>query len=250
VKIVRKTQEFNHGTPLPFELIKLNRAQATKEMAEGNTGLYKLLNTCIDNDIPTLSCCGDVKPMIAIECNEDNKKLLYSLWSYLETLYQIGTIKCSIKLNHSFLADRFLSIHIRNIQESSRVFYLIEQFIRDPIYLKDYTLYEQLDAIIEKLSFTYQMAVIGDAHHEKDMWKYILEVENRKNVFKTTPKSLKTDSTYLKSESLKIGYRYYGLNSDKEITNLMYSLYDGLHRLTKSYPELEKIVYKLEKIKK
>lgn len=248
--IIRKTLQYNHGTPLPFEVIKQNREKAIVEMAEGNPGLYKLLNTCIDMDLPTLSSCGDVAPMIAFDYNDKTKELLCSLWAYLESLYQEGIINCSINLSHSYLANRSLIVLIREKDESSRIFHLINQFVKNPEYLSDYTFYEQIDAILEALSKVYTAVHIGDGHHEHKEYKYIMYLSNKKNILQPLPKGLKTDVDYIEGYGLVNGYHFYGIRNEQEIESLMYSLYDGIHEKTKEYPMLENLVYKLEKNKK
>ena len=52
-----KNNKYNNGKVLPFAFIKHNRDEAVSEIAEGNIGLEKLLNYCLDNDIVTYTCC-------------------------------------------------------------------------------------------------------------------------------------------------------------------------------------------------
>lgn len=54
-----KNNKYNNGGVLPFSFIKDNRDEAVSEIAEGNIGLEKLLNYCLDNDIVTFTCCSE-----------------------------------------------------------------------------------------------------------------------------------------------------------------------------------------------
>ena len=54
-----KNNKYNNGKVLPFAFIKHNRDEAVSEIAEGNIGLEKLLNYCLDNDIVTYTCCSE-----------------------------------------------------------------------------------------------------------------------------------------------------------------------------------------------
>lgn len=54
-----KNNKYNNGKVLPFSFIKDNRDEAVSEIAEGNIGLEKLLNYCLDNNIETYTCCSE-----------------------------------------------------------------------------------------------------------------------------------------------------------------------------------------------
>ncbi len=54
-----KDNKYNNGSVLPFSFIKENREEAVSEIAEGNIGLEKLLNYCLDNNIVTHTSCGE-----------------------------------------------------------------------------------------------------------------------------------------------------------------------------------------------
>ena len=75
--------KFNNGSCLSFQEIKKNRSVAVKEMAEGNEGLELLLNTCIDVDLETRSCCGE-EQFLMFELNEGTIGKLASIFNCLE----------------------------------------------------------------------------------------------------------------------------------------------------------------------
>lgn len=69
---------YNNGASISFDIIKANRNEAVKEIAEGNKGLENLLNTCIDLDYPPLASCGE-NPYIMFEINDKTKDILFAL---------------------------------------------------------------------------------------------------------------------------------------------------------------------------
>ena len=69
---------YNDGACISFDIIKANRNEAVKQIAEGNNGLENLLNTCIDFDYPTIASCGE-EAYILLEINENTKDMLFNL---------------------------------------------------------------------------------------------------------------------------------------------------------------------------
>lgn len=104
-----KSLKYNNGLPIDFDIIKNNRIQAVKEISEGNKGLEKLLNTCIDLNIETITSCGDIDPYISFALTENNKEYMFNL--------------CTQLLNNSDIKNNFfVSISIE--ENSSCTFYL------------------------------------------------------------------------------------------------------------------------------
>lgn len=243
-----ENSKYNNGFPIPFDVIKANREEAIKELSEGNPGLYHLLNTCVDLDIETLSSCGDVAPMITFKVIEENKHFFYSLFAYLEEIRSSNMVNYTVSYgSYERMSTRLLTVMIDgDLCDSSVIFMMIKNFIKDPIYVDDYHDFEVMDAMIERLRECYTCVYISDSHSfeygEGLDYEYIIYTANKTGNNRFVKRALNELPLFYKYKDAK----YRGILKGK-LDSVLYSLYDSVHAKTKDHPLLEILLDKKEK---
>lgn len=124
-----KKTKFNNGDVVDFEIIKENREQAVKEICEGNQGLEKLMNTCLDLNVTTCASCGDHDPYISFVYNKHTEKYLINIIKVFESLgYRSRKYYDLSIMNSNNNTTVSIYINAKGIDTSS-FFYFIDDLI-------------------------------------------------------------------------------------------------------------------------
>lgn len=244
-----ENSKYNNGFPIPFDVIKANREEAIKELSEGNPGLYHLLNACVDLDIETLSSCGDEAPMITFKVTEENKHFFYSLFAYLEEIRSSNMVNYTVSYgSYERMSARLLTVMIDgDLCDSSVIFMMIKNFIKDPIYIDDYHDFEVMDAMIERLRECYTCSYISDSHSfdydGECAYEYIIYTANKIRNNRFVKSTLNELPLFYKYKDAT----YRGVLKGK-LESVLYHLYDSVHIMTKEHPLLEILLDKKGKV--
>lgn len=226
---------YNNGASISFDIIKENRSDAVKEIAEGNRGLENLLNTCIDLDYPTIASCGE-ESYIVFEINDNTKDMLFTLCRiflstkkyYDSIIIRIGYIEGGISTCAFYLIENDYEINNEDI------FNIIN------IYMKEYNKNYNLDT--KEFEYSYllskKMGIIGFENNieflkmksnseeicEVPEYKLTIYGNSKEEIFDFVDKNLdgvvysKENSDYL------ISLKYYDINNFKLLKKIKNNL--------------------------
>lgn len=205
--------KYNNGTCISFQTIKENRDIAVKEIAEGHKGLELLLNTCIDADLETRSCCAD-DGFLMFELNDKTIGKLANIFNYFEK----NNMESLLSVGGSKDGSRTVTLYFDSYEQCSLLSEVIKNSNSDGFNL---TL-SCLDAIIARFN-EYEM----DIYFSCDKLLYYGDVANfNSSIVEEHPE---VSEYILKLKDLQINdgrtHALYLFGDKDSIVGLTYALY-------------------------
>ena len=137
---------------VPFEEVLKDKEYYIELFSEGNDGLRDLLRYCFDNNITTLSCCGDDTPMVVFIINDQNRAILEHLYSSLKDLPSKDQEKIEASLCYSNVNDKeLLALYLPSSDESVKYFKLVTAILKEKELQRD-------EAFDLSLALSYRLA--------------------------------------------------------------------------------------------
>lgn len=136
----------NSGLLLSFDYVKENREELLPKISEGCLELEKILNFCVDKDMPTIACCaghkiGD-KPYITMYYDKNTRKKINGFLNKLESVLGIKVMFSTI----GFTNNPFSVTIYTKMSNRDKVFSIINDCLSANI--EDEYLSEELNIVL------------------------------------------------------------------------------------------------------